>query len=115
MNDLFQKMSLQEFMHEEKESVSKTGDVGLVTAVLRAGVLVVEFTQQLVQSGVMSGYGAGKTADPARGRETMLRGFAFMVVASALGMRELAGKLNITEEFPEIDLLVNWYRTRWPR
>jgi hypothetical protein len=115
MQDLFQKMTLQEFMHEERASVTATNDVGLVTAVLRAGTLVVQFTHDLVQSGVMSGYGAGGTADPNKGKETMLRGFAFMVVASALGMRELAGKLKIAEEFQEIDLLVSWYRTRWPR
>lgn len=115
MSDLFESLTLEQFMREEQTYVKREGNIGLIAAMLQAGSMLVKYTHDLVQVGVQASLLPDGAVDQQRGRDTMLHAFAFLVVGSALGLKDLAARLKVDETFPEIDVLVSWYRTRWPR
>lgn len=112
MADPFERVTLLEFAKEEQAAVQKIGDVGMMTAMMMAGKVVLEYTTQLTQSATVSGIQKNSRA---AGKDTAVRAFAYLVVSGALAMREYAARLGVVIDDPEIDLLVNWYRNRWAR
>lgn len=118
MNDLFERITLKEFLSEEHRAIIGTRDIGLLHAAIGAGELVAKFTSNLVASGVLSAAlnQSGTYADDvAHGRETIVRAGALLMVMSALGLRDMMQRAGIDEDLPEIDLVVSWYRGRWKR
>ena len=117
MNDLFSKVGLAEFMREEARSIT-TADTGMQVIAVQIGMMLKQFsTEYVLKAGLMSSFNPARPdeGDAAKGRETLLRAYALLTVSAALGMRDVSERMKLPDEFPEIDLLVQWYRNRWPR
>lgn len=116
--DLFEKVSLADFMKEEAKALSAHADVGMVLVSVQIGMLLKTFTtEHILKAGMMSAYDPinPDVGNGAKGADTMLRAYGLLTVGAALGLRDLAARLNVNDTFDEVDLLVSWYRNRWPR
>lgn len=114
-NDLFVEVVLSDFLAEETRLLMKSTDRGVVIGGMVVGTLLQKFTHEVVRCGMHSALNEDGSADPARGRDTVLRVASLLAVGAALSLKDIARNVNAPETFPEIDMLVSWYRQRYPR